>query len=446
MAKKGMTPARKRKLNHQLSHLESRGLVRVSQLEPEIEYLFRHALVQDAVYETLLKSDRKKLHRRVADTLESLYPDRLDELAGLLAHHLAAAGENARAYGYYLRAADRASSAYAHEETIQHIEAALRLPGLTIPIETRLPLLERIGNAHNSLGHVLQAIATFQLAVGQWDNVGTGNAATTIHWLAKVVSCAANAGWHLSDEPHAEVLTASLPNRDRLIALLDSTEGETPSREIVQGYVALAEDASVRDKPPDVAQAERRARRAVEIAERLDDPLALISSLSVLNNLYGLQGLFRERYEVALRQMALLQSPSLSDPRARLEPLIDAATSAMYIGDFRQTLTYAQEYGRLARQLEEVGKLRVALELQTYALFRLDRWDEVLPSLDETLALGKQYAHERLSLPCFTIAVAAAVHFLRGEADAGASRRDEAYQIMTGRDNNEARWDRVQHM
>ena len=58
----------------QLDTLESKGLIRLAAIDPELEYLFRHALVQDAAYESLLKQERRALHRQVGEALEQLYP------------------------------------------------------------------------------------------------------------------------------------------------------------------------------------------------------------------------------------------------------------------------------------------------------------------------------------------------------------------------------------
>jgi len=66
-------------INQQLTHLESTGLVRQAQTHPELEYLFRHALVQDAVYESLLIATRQKLHRQVGEALERFYPGRIND-------------------------------------------------------------------------------------------------------------------------------------------------------------------------------------------------------------------------------------------------------------------------------------------------------------------------------------------------------------------------------
>jgi tetratricopeptide (TPR) repeat protein len=89
----------------QLDTLEAKGLIRLATLQPELEYLFRHALVQDAAYESLLKQERKELHHSVGEALEQLYPDRKGELASMLALHFEQAGEGERAIPYLVEAA-----------------------------------------------------------------------------------------------------------------------------------------------------------------------------------------------------------------------------------------------------------------------------------------------------------------------------------------------------
>lgn len=89
----------------ELDTLESKGLIRVATIDPELEYLFRHALIQDAAYESLLKQERRSLHRLVGDALEQLYPDRHGELAAVLARHFEQAGEPEKAVEYLVEAA-----------------------------------------------------------------------------------------------------------------------------------------------------------------------------------------------------------------------------------------------------------------------------------------------------------------------------------------------------
>src|SRR5262245_60617831 len=102
----------------QLNTLESAGLVRLVAAQPELEYLFRHALVQDAAYQSLLKQDRRKLHATVGEALEGLFPNQIDELAATLAYHYERAEAHDKAARYLRRAGDRARSSYANSEAI----------------------------------------------------------------------------------------------------------------------------------------------------------------------------------------------------------------------------------------------------------------------------------------------------------------------------------------
>ena len=103
----------------QLDTLESKGLIRLATIDPELEYLFRHALVQDAAYESLLKQERRLLHRQVGEALEQLYPERHAELAALLARHFEQADDPERAIEYLIEAAryanERNAVAEAHD-------------------------------------------------------------------------------------------------------------------------------------------------------------------------------------------------------------------------------------------------------------------------------------------------------------------------------------------
>jgi len=84
----------------QLDTLEAKGLIRLATYQPELEYLFRHWLVQDTAYGSLLRQERRDLHGRVGDALEALYPDRRGELAAVLAMHFEEAGDTEKALDY----------------------------------------------------------------------------------------------------------------------------------------------------------------------------------------------------------------------------------------------------------------------------------------------------------------------------------------------------------
>lgn len=94
--------------NH-LALLESAELVCLAQTLPELEYLFRHVLVQDAIYSVMLMGDRRRLHQAVGETLERAYEDRPLEIAAVLGHHFDSAGDDQRAFHYYMLGGDAAA-------------------------------------------------------------------------------------------------------------------------------------------------------------------------------------------------------------------------------------------------------------------------------------------------------------------------------------------------
>ncbi|MGQ0548453.1 MAG: ATP-binding protein [Armatimonadota bacterium] len=94
---------------------------------PEPEYVFKHALTQESAYASILKNQRKDLHRKVAAFLEKEWPESPDEHAALLAHHWLQAEEWEQALAHTLRAAGRAARLYARPEAIAHYWQALEL-------------------------------------------------------------------------------------------------------------------------------------------------------------------------------------------------------------------------------------------------------------------------------------------------------------------------------
>ena len=116
----------------QLDTLEAKGLIRLAASRPELEYLFRHWLVQDAAYGSLLKQERRELHGLVGEALEILYPDRGREFAGVLAIHFSEAGETDKAIRYLIEAGQFAMERNAIAEAYSAFDrAATLLPPAT---------------------------------------------------------------------------------------------------------------------------------------------------------------------------------------------------------------------------------------------------------------------------------------------------------------------------
>jgi class 3 adenylate cyclase/tetratricopeptide (TPR) repeat protein len=113
-------------LNQQLIYLQRTGLIREATRLPELEYIFRHALTQEAVYNTILLKNRREFHRKVGAALETLYPEQREEIAPVLGRHFVEAADFRRAVDYFTLAGDVAFRLYAISEAVDHYGQALK--------------------------------------------------------------------------------------------------------------------------------------------------------------------------------------------------------------------------------------------------------------------------------------------------------------------------------
>ncbi len=114
-------------LKDALAQLEDAELVFRRGDPPDAIYSFKHALVQDAAYENLLKSRRQVLHRRIAETLRDRFPTMAELQPEVVAHHFTQAGINEAAIEWWIKAGDRALDRSANDEAIAHLEKAISL-------------------------------------------------------------------------------------------------------------------------------------------------------------------------------------------------------------------------------------------------------------------------------------------------------------------------------
>jgi tetratricopeptide (TPR) repeat protein len=115
-----------RELDASLAGLQARELVLEKAREPELEYIFKHALVQEATYASIVKRRRRELHRQVAASIESLFADRLEDFYSLLAYHYTKAEDWEKAQEYLFKAADQAGKLAADAEALDHYEQAMQ--------------------------------------------------------------------------------------------------------------------------------------------------------------------------------------------------------------------------------------------------------------------------------------------------------------------------------
>ena len=122
-----ISPLPESELQEALGQLVLSELVFRRGTPPHATYAFKHALVQDTAYESLLRSKRQHLHARIANVLEERFPGTAEMEPELLAHHYTGAGLAADALGYWQRAGERAAERAAHAEAIGHLTKGLEV-------------------------------------------------------------------------------------------------------------------------------------------------------------------------------------------------------------------------------------------------------------------------------------------------------------------------------
>jgi class 3 adenylate cyclase/predicted ATPase len=115
------------KLQEALRRLVEAGLVFQRGMPPTAEYLFKHALVQDTAYSTLLRGPRQALHRRIAEAMEQRFPDVVETRPEIVAHHYGEAAIADKAIAYWHRAGKSSVAKSAVREAIAQLRRGLSL-------------------------------------------------------------------------------------------------------------------------------------------------------------------------------------------------------------------------------------------------------------------------------------------------------------------------------
>jgi class 3 adenylate cyclase/tetratricopeptide (TPR) repeat protein len=153
-------------LQQGLRQLVEAELIYQRGLPPQATYLFKHALIQDTAYQSLLKSRRQQLHQQIAQMLAERFSETVETQPELLAHHYTEASLIAQAIPYWQRAGERATQRSANVEAISHLTKGLELlktlpdtleraqQELTLQIALGTPLMASKGYGASEVEHL----------------------------------------------------------------------------------------------------------------------------------------------------------------------------------------------------------------------------------------------------------------------------------------------------
>ncbi len=155
------------RIDGELNQLERLDLIRTRSLQPDIEYMFKHALTQEIVYNGLLKKQRREIHEQIAQVIESVFKDRLAEFNETLAYHFARGQSVTKAVDYLVKSGEKSLSRYAVEEAHQYFRKAYDILASKEEISEAeqiilIDILNSWGYAYYCLGDFKEFIALFK--------------------------------------------------------------------------------------------------------------------------------------------------------------------------------------------------------------------------------------------------------------------------------------------
>jgi class 3 adenylate cyclase/tetratricopeptide (TPR) repeat protein len=163
----------KEEIEDMIEDLKEAQLIMERKRMAEVEYLFKHALVQQTVYSTLLVKQRKELHIKVAQAIEKVFPDRLQDFFGTLAFHYTNAEELDEAEKYLILAGERALKSSASSEALNYYRDALAIYrkkyGKSTDPEKIAMFEKNIGIALLNKGHFIDSGEYFEKVLAYYE-------------------------------------------------------------------------------------------------------------------------------------------------------------------------------------------------------------------------------------------------------------------------------------
>jgi len=295
-----------------LGTLEASGLVEIAALQPELEYLFRHALVQEAAYASLLKQDRRALHLAAAETILLLHPGRERELGGVIGMHFEQGGDAVSASEHLAVAGEHALERFANKEAVGFFARAFMLADAS---QVDLRLRAAIGGA--------------------------------------------KAGWTYS-EPGTDI--------DRLEQALVEADHADP-RLITAAYFWVAFLRRQRGEVPESSPALREAlERGAQMGEALNDPAAAALPKAFMGAVAAFTGHLREG-AVEMRQ-ALDSIEDKGDPLSAAMVADFLAFTYARLGDFAAAEEMHMRSARIAGEGDAIARLDTDIAASAISLER----------------------------------------------------------------------------
>ncbi|MBI3914582.1 MAG: tetratricopeptide repeat protein [Chloroflexi bacterium] len=322
-------------LSTTLTQLETEQLLRRLS-EPDLAYLFKHTLTQETAYQSLLRENRREMHRRVAQAYEQIFSDALDDHAAILATHYENAGDDAKTLEYSIRAGDAAARKYANAEAILHYARAVEIAKSA----THLASASHLSDLFLKLGRVYEIASRYTDALRLYDDM-IALAQTRADRALELAALVARGTLHSAPTP-----------------LFDPEKGTT------------------------------MAMHALELARELTDQPAEAKILWNLSLLNGMQGHRNEAVTYGEQSLAIARANNLREQTAFT--LTDIYRAYVSDGQVRRGLAALEEARALWRELDNQPMLVDTLSSTTMLYYFTGNYAESVDFHHQALELAER--------------------------------------------------------
>lgn len=361
-------------LRAHLDILEKLGLTTLEQTTPELEYIFKHSITRDVVYESLAFGQRLQLHAEVAQWYEEQYADNLEPYYALLAYHYGQAEQREHELYYLLLAADHATRAHAMAEAVRHYEHALELLDREQEPARTANVLMRRGRALYFIGQYERTRESYQQARTLYEQAGDRVRA-------------AEACFEIADRVNAHDVEAALQYMLRgLDHVLEHPEAQ---RQIIAGYASLAQ---LYHNLGNYGEAQRVLQHALTLADESNDLDGLWRCYRTLSLQYHSRGERRKAFEAGAMTVKYVNQ---ADPpiEHRILALNNQACFALDVGDLEAAIVAGQDGLALARRTGVSSEQVILASTLTGIYCHMGDWEAAEKALEEGLDILDQHPH-----------------------------------------------------
>ena len=352
-------------------------------LTTQARYFFKHALIRDAAYESLLKSKRQQVHSRIAQVLDEDFRDTAEAQPELVAHHYTQAGLLLRAVPYWRRAGERTLKLSANLEAVNHLNSGLRLldtlgasvDEIAIRQQQHSALLYLLGTAQKRSGNPLESHETLLQAANEAQKIGSSE--LLIDALEQLTINAYELGLPIA---------SAVPLMREALLTLPPDDGLTRAKCLNVLARALSMTGSTQEALP-------YAREGLAIARQLADPESIVRNLGGMA--YALQSLdhVTERLEITAEMVDV--GKQITD-RDLLHDIYSFRTWALFEASDREGAeAFIERHRCSAEESRSPFDIAVNTVYRAAWAFMQGRFAEAERFAEQAFAIGRQLHAER---------------------------------------------------